>query len=127
MVLDDGFTATGTGMTARSAWSAPTSAATLQCARASLRNNNTVPPCPPTACKSIRTCCCCGFTATGSSEAGALRLVDAHIGNLNCTGAELRNDDSGPALSAASLQVDRDMVLTTGSPPTPEAVAWRLT
>jgi hypothetical protein len=52
-----------------------------------------------------------GFTATGSSEDGAVRLTAARIGDqLDCSGAELRND-SGPALAAAGLQVDQALYL----------------
>jgi hypothetical protein len=52
-----------------------------------------------------------GFTATGSGGLGAIRLSGAHIGgNLECTGARLRND-SGPALYADGLQVDQNMFL----------------
>jgi hypothetical protein len=41
----------------------------------------------------------------------AVDLVGAHIGgNLDCTGAKLRND-SGPALSAESLQVGQGILL----------------
>ena len=55
-----------------------------------------------------------GFTATGSGEDGAVRLLGAHIGGqLDCTGATLRND-SGPALAADSLQVDQGMFLRGG-------------
>ena len=55
-----------------------------------------------------------GFTATGSGENGAVRLVGAHIGgHLDCTGAALRND-SGPALDADGLQVGQDMFLGGG-------------
>ena len=59
-----------------------------------------------------------GFTATGSGERGAVRLVGAHIGGqLDCSGAELRND-SGPALVADSLQVDQGLFRSAaGSPP----------
>ena len=54
------------------------------------------------------------FTATGSSGAGAVRLVGAHIGGqLDCGGAKLRND-SGPALHADSLQVGHAVVLSGG-------------
>jgi hypothetical protein len=53
-----------------------------------------------------------GFTATGTGAGGAVRLAGAHIGgHLDCTGAKLRND-SGPALSAYSLQVDQGMYLS---------------
>jgi hypothetical protein len=55
-----------------------------------------------------------GFTATGSGEGGAVRLAGAHIGGqLDCTGAELRND-SGPALNGDSLQVGQAMFLRGG-------------
>jgi hypothetical protein len=51
-----------------------------------------------------------GFTATGAGDA-ALRLPGAHIGGqLSCNGAELRNE-SGPALFANTLQVDKGMYL----------------
>jgi hypothetical protein len=55
-----------------------------------------------------------GFTATGGGEDGAVRLSGAHIGgNLDCTGAALRND-SGPVLFAGGLQAGQDMYLTGG-------------
>jgi hypothetical protein len=54
-----------------------------------------------------------GFTATGSGERGAVRLIGAHIGGLECSGAELRND-SGAALAADGLQVDQSLYLTGG-------------
>ena len=50
-----------------------------------------------------------GFTATGTSDDGAVRLSGAHIGgSLECYGASLRND-SGPALIADGLQVGQDV------------------
>jgi hypothetical protein len=55
-----------------------------------------------------------GFTATGASEDGAVRLSGAHIGgSFQCDGAILRND-SGPGLRAFRLQVDGDLYLTGG-------------
>ena len=52
-----------------------------------------------------------GFTATGASENGAVRLPGAQIGgNLECLGAKLRND-SGPALVAAGMQVGQSIFL----------------
>lgn len=48
---------------------------------------------------------------TGHAERGAVRLPGAHIsGQLSCDGAELRND-SGPALAAGGLRVDRSLFL----------------
>ena len=55
-----------------------------------------------------------GFTATGSGERGAVRLVGAHVGGqLDCSGAELCND-SGPALAADGLQVGQALALGGG-------------
>jgi hypothetical protein len=52
-----------------------------------------------------------GGIAVGSSEAGAVRLADAHIaGDLDCTDAVLLNGD-GPALAAEGLQVGKDVRL----------------
>jgi hypothetical protein len=52
------------------------------------------------------------FSATGSGEAGAVRLVAAHVGgHLDASGATLSND-TGPALAAFHLHVDVSMVLT---------------
>jgi hypothetical protein len=54
------------------------------------------------------------FEATGAGEDGAVCLAGAHIGGqLNCSNATLRND-SGPALDANGLQVDRGMFLRNG-------------
>jgi hypothetical protein len=46
------------------------------------------------------------LAATGSGVGGAVRLLSAHVGQLVCTGAQLRND-SGPAVFADGLQVDQ--------------------
>jgi len=54
-----------------------------------------------------------GLTAVGNSGSGAISLVGAHIGRLECDGAILGND-SGPALAADDLQVDQDMYLRNG-------------
>ena len=68
-----------------------------------------------------------GFTATGSGDGGAVNLGGAHIGGLlDCSGAELRND-SGPALSANGLQVDRDLFLADKFTGRDERGAVRLT
>jgi len=48
--------------------------------------------------------------AVGTGELGAVRLLGAHLGLLDCTGATLRND-TGPALHAHGLQVDQDVFL----------------
>jgi hypothetical protein len=55
-----------------------------------------------------------GARIIGHAEGGAVRLRGAHIGwRLDCSGAELRND-SGPALSAGSLQVEESLFLRDG-------------
>ena len=53
-----------------------------------------------------------GFTALGSRDRGAVRVTGARIGgNLDCSGATLRND-SGPVLLAYGVQVGQDVYLT---------------
>ncbi|HEU5472730.1 MAG TPA: hypothetical protein VFV67_18945 [Actinophytocola sp.] len=54
-----------------------------------------------------------GFEAIGAGELGAVRLLDAHLGQLECDGANLRNG-SGPALFADRLHVDRSVFLRDG-------------
>ena len=54
-----------------------------------------------------------GFTATAASEFGAVRLVGAHLGRLECDAAELTNC-RGPALDADRMQVDQDVFLRNG-------------
>ena len=65
------------------------------------------------------------FTATGSGEQGAVRLIGAHIGgSFDCDGASLGND-SGPALIADGLQVDQAMFLSSGFTATGSGERWR--
>jgi hypothetical protein len=54
-----------------------------------------------------------GFTATSASEQGTIRLLDAHVGTLDCAGAHLENT-VGPAFDADGLQADRDVGLDDG-------------
>jgi hypothetical protein len=54
-----------------------------------------------------------GAVITADCKAGAVRLSGAHLGALDCTGATMRND-TGPALVANRLQVDRDVSLSDG-------------
>lgn len=55
-----------------------------------------------------------GFTATGTGEDGAVRLLGADVGAaLDFTGASLRND-TGPALICDSIHVRLDMFLRNG-------------
>jgi len=67
------------------------------------------------------------FAAAGAGDLAAVRLVAARIGgNLDCTGADLRND-SGTALNADSLQVGQAMHLAGGFTGGGENVALDLT
>jgi hypothetical protein len=50
------------------------------------------------------------FKAVGGGEGGAVRLAAAHVGELICTGARMRNG-TGSALDAWGLQVDRNIFL----------------
>jgi hypothetical protein len=52
-----------------------------------------------------------GFQATGAGPDGAVRLTVARIGGyIDCTGATVRND-SGPAVAAGGLWMDRGLLL----------------
>lgn len=50
------------------------------------------------------------FEAVGASEDGTVQLSGAHLGELDCSSATMRND-RGPALTAHGLQVDQDVSL----------------
>ncbi|MEV6447551.1 hypothetical protein [Amycolatopsis sp. NPDC051716] len=54
-----------------------------------------------------------GATVTASCDAGAVNLLGAHIGELDCDGAHLSND-SGPALYADNLHVEHGVTLMGG-------------
>jgi hypothetical protein len=54
-----------------------------------------------------------GFEAVGAGELGAVRLPGAHLGQLSCTDATMRNN-AGPALLADRLQVDQSVFLSGG-------------
>jgi hypothetical protein len=54
-----------------------------------------------------------GFEATGVGRLGAVRLNGARIGLLLCDGGKLRND-SGPALFAEAMLVERGVFLRAG-------------
>jgi hypothetical protein len=56
-----------------------------------------------------------GFTATGTTGAGAIRLASANIGgSLECDGQVILRNDSGPALAGDGLQVSQSIVLRDG-------------
>jgi hypothetical protein len=114
MDLRGGFTATGNGSDSTVNLRGANISGQLTCSGAELRNRSG----PALNADNLKVdqdvYLRGGFTATGSGDDGAIRLLGAHIGGtLECDGAELRND-SGPALKADSLQVDQDMYLRGG-------------
>jgi hypothetical protein len=114
MVLRGGFTAIGSSGDGVVRLPAAHIGANLECDGAKLRNDSG----PALHADSLQVDQALflrgGFTAIGSSGDGVVRLLAAHIGaNLECDGAKLRNE-SGPALAADGLRVDRGMFLRGG-------------
>ena len=114
MFLTGGFTATGSGERGAVRLLGAHIGGQLDCSDAKLRNDSG----PALTANGLRVdqgmFLTGGFTATGSGERGAVRLLGAHIGGqLDCSGTELRND-SGPALAADGLQVDQSLLLGGG-------------
>ena len=112
MLLTRGFTATGAGADGAVWLSGAHIGGSFQCAGAILRNVSG----PGLRAFRLQVdgdmYLIEGFTATGSGDRGAVRLTGARIGgNLDCSGAELRND-SGSALLAYGIQVGQDIYLT---------------
>lgn len=54
-----------------------------------------------------------GFKAVGAGKAGAVRLLAANLGQLECDGATMHSD-AGPALHADGLRVDQNVFLRDG-------------
>ena len=113
LILIGGFTATGAGPDGAVNLAGARIGGQFWCEEASLRNDSG----PALHANSLRVDGAMllrgGFTATGAGESGVVWLTGAHIGQLWCDGAGLRND-SGPALNASSLQVDQAMFLIGG-------------
>ena len=113
LILIGGFTATGAGPDGAIHLAGARIGGQLWCEEASLRNDSG----PALHANSLRVDGAMflrgGFTATGAGESGVIWLTGAHVGQLWCDGASLRND-SGPALNASSLQVDQAMLLVGG-------------
>jgi hypothetical protein len=112
MFLIEGFTATGSGEDGAVRLTGAHIGGELNCAGATLRNDSG----PGLRAYRLQVdgdmYLTRGFAATASGDRGAVRLTDAHIGgNLQCDGAELRND-TGPALLAYGIQVGQDIYLT---------------
>ena len=112
MFLRGGFTATGAGESGV-VWLTGAHIGQLWCDGASLHNESG----PALNASSLQVDQAIfligGFTATGAGADGAVTLTSAHIGQLWCDGASVRND-SGPALNASSMQVDQAMLLRGG-------------
>jgi hypothetical protein len=111
--LRGGFTATGSGESGAVRLTGAHIGRSLDCTGAALRNDSGPALSADRLQVSRAVYLLGGFTATGSGESGAVRLIDANLGSLDCTGATLRND-SGPALSATGLQVSWGMDLRGG-------------
>ena len=113
LILIGGFTATGAGADGAVHLAGARIGGQLWCEGASLRNDSG----PALHANSLQVdgamLLLGGFTAIGAGESGAIWLAGAHLGQLWCGGASLRND-SGPALHANSLQVDGAMLLRGG-------------
>ncbi|BBH67084.1 hypothetical protein ACTI_37690 [Actinoplanes sp. OR16] len=110
--LSDGFTATGTGE--HGAVRLPGAHfGHLDCTGARLENTTG----PALNADSLRVDQAVflrdGFTATGAGNLGTIRLLGAHIGQLECDGARLENT-TGPAMHADSLRVDQAVFLRDG-------------
>ena len=110
--LRGGFTATGTGDAGAVNLLGARIGGQLSCTGASL-GNDSGPALNASGMQVDQAVYLRGFTATGTGESGAVSLLGARIGQLECAGASLGND-SGPALNANRLQVDQDMFLTGG-------------
>ena len=109
-----GLAATGSGGSGAVRLTAARIGLNFECARANLRNDSG----PALAADALQVgqnmYLTEGFAATGSGEAGAVRLIVAHIGGqLGCMGAKLRND-SGAALEAQMLQVGQNLHFSEG-------------
>jgi hypothetical protein len=112
LFLRGGFTATGSGEGGAVRLTGARIGGRLDCSEAQLRNDSG----PALSAGRLQVGQSLflrgGFTATGSGERGAVRLLGAHVGgNLECDGAQLGND-SGPALLAGRLRVDENLFLT---------------
>ena len=113
LILIGGFTATGAGADGAVHLAGAHIGGLLWCEGASLRNDSG----PALHVNSLQVDGAMllgdGFTAIGAGETGVVWLTGAHLGQLWCEGASLRND-SGPALNANSLQVDQAIFLIRG-------------
>ena len=114
MLLSGGFTATGSGDDGAVRLTGAHIGGSLECDGASLRNDSG----PALSGDALQVDQAIflrgGFTASGTGDAGAVRLLSARIGgSFDCTGASLCNN-SGPALHGPSLQVGQGMYLRGG-------------
>jgi hypothetical protein len=111
MSFRDGFTATGSGDLGAVRLSGARICDSLDCAGARMINGSGSALCADGMQVGQAVFLRGGFTAAGSGEEGAVRLIGARIGiQLICVTARLSND-SGPALVAGSLHVDQTIYL----------------
>lgn len=114
MFLSDGFAAVGAGEVGAVRLTSAHIAGSLMCDGASLRNDSGSALIAYGLQVGQSVFLNDRFTASGTGERGAIRMIGARIGgSLDCTGAALRND-CGPALVAHGLQVGGDMRLAGG-------------
>ena len=112
--LRAGFTAAGAGEDGAVRLPGANISGMLDCSGAQLRNDSGPALFADGLTVSDSVLLRAGFTATGAGERGAVRLLGANIsGQLDCAGAQLRND-SGPALLADRLTVGADVFLRAG-------------
>jgi hypothetical protein len=107
LALHGGFVATGAGDRGAVRMTAAEIGGTLHCHNARLRNDDG----PALLAAGLQVGSHLlfgrGFDAAGTGDSGAVNLSGAHVaGYLDCMGATLRND-SGPALVAELMHVDR--------------------
>ncbi|MEV0066649.1 hypothetical protein [Amycolatopsis sp. NPDC050768] len=113
MFLTDGFCATGAGQVGAVRLDGARIGGHLSCRGATLHNDSG-PALKGDGLQTDGGMFLDDVCATGAGEAGAVRLVSAHIeGQLSCRSATLHNS-SGPALSADGLQTGYSVTLYGG-------------
>jgi hypothetical protein len=109
--LRKGFDATGAGPDGTLRLAGASIGGQLDCSGASLQNPSG--PAFDADGLTVRLNFFLSMNSVGTGGEGAVRLVGAHVGGLWGNGASIRND-SGPALDADGLRVDRNILLASG-------------
>ncbi|MGV9295472.1 hypothetical protein [Amycolatopsis sp. NPDC003676] len=115
VLLRNGFSATGDSDRGAVRLLSARIGGQLGCRAATLRNNSG----PALVADGLQTngdmFMCEGFSATGTGDNGAVRLLSARIGGqLDCSGATTLRNNSGPALHADRLQTNGNVFLRDG-------------